>query len=131
MEKGRAAATVPWSEMVDFTAAAFAATGVPPADARKAADALDDADLHGSVTHSLKNLRHHVVELLVGRMDPRAAWRSARRLRRFGRRRSGGSGHAWLEELAQLRSCAPRWADEPATQHARSGRGAGGAHHQR
>ena len=46
MEKVRAAATIPWSEMVDFTAEAFAATGVPPVDARKAAEALVDADLH-------------------------------------------------------------------------------------
>src|SRR6202171_2512002 len=71
MEKVRAAATIPWSEMVDFTAEAFAATGVPPADARKAAEALVDADLHGTVTHGLKNLRNYVSALLDGRMNPR------------------------------------------------------------
>src|SRR5260370_8476130 len=71
MEKVRAAATIPWSEMVDFTAEAFAATGVPPADARKAAEALVDADLHGTVTHGLKNLRNYVSGLLDGRMNPR------------------------------------------------------------
>src|SRR4030081_38704 len=71
MEKVRAAATVPWNEMVDFTAEAFAATGVPPADARKAAEALVDADLHGTVTHGLKNLRNYVAALLDGRMNPR------------------------------------------------------------
>ena len=39
MEKVRAAATVPWQEAVDFAAEAFAATGVPQADARKAGEA--------------------------------------------------------------------------------------------
>src|SRR5438105_7010170 len=71
MEKVRAAATVPWNEAVDFTAEAFAATGMPPADARKAAEALVDADLHGTVTHGLKNLRNYVSALLDGRMNPR------------------------------------------------------------
>ena len=37
MEKVRAAATVPWQEAVDFAAEAFAATGVPEADARRPA----------------------------------------------------------------------------------------------
>lgn len=71
MEKVRAAAVVPWDEALDFTAEAFAATGVPPADARKAAEALVDADLHGTVTHGLKNLRNYVSALLDGRMNPR------------------------------------------------------------
>src|SRR5438094_604041 len=71
MEKVRAAATVPWSEAVDFTAEAFAAAGVPPADARKAAEGIVDADLHGTVTHGLKNLRNYVSGLLDGRINPR------------------------------------------------------------
>src|SRR5712691_3759644 len=71
MEKVRAAATVPKDQMVDFAAEAFAATGVPPADARKAAEALVDADLHGTVTHGLKNLRNYVASLLDGRINPR------------------------------------------------------------
>src|SRR5437870_2807885 len=71
MEKVRAAATVPWSELVDFAAEAFAATGVPPTEARKAADALVDADLHGTVTHGLKNLRMYVSALLDGQINPR------------------------------------------------------------
>ena len=71
MEKVRAAATVPWQDLVEFAAEAFAATGVPPADARKAADALVDADLHGTVTHGLKNLRNYVSALLDGRINPR------------------------------------------------------------
>src|SRR5206468_6850967 len=75
MEKVRAAATVPWSEAVDFTAEAFAATGVPPDDARRAAEALVDADLHGTVTHGMKNLRNYVSQLLDGRINPRPAMR--------------------------------------------------------
>ncbi|MDQ6669373.1 MAG: Ldh family oxidoreductase [Chloroflexota bacterium] len=71
MEKVRAAATVPWQEAVDFAAQAFAATGVPQADARKAGEALVDADLHGTVTHGLKNLRNYVSGLLDGRINPR------------------------------------------------------------
>src|SRR5579859_3132023 len=71
MEKVRAAATVPWQSAVDFAAEAFAATGVPQADARKAAVALVDADLHGTVTHGLKNLRNYVSQLLNGQINPR------------------------------------------------------------
>jgi LDH2 family malate/lactate/ureidoglycolate dehydrogenase len=71
MEKVRAAATVAWDEAVEFAAEAFAATGVPPADARKAAEGLVDADLHGTVTHGLKNLRNYVSGLLDGRINPR------------------------------------------------------------
>src|ERR1700737_3897143 len=71
MEKVRAGAIVPWAEAVDFTAEAFGATGVPPYDARKAAEALVDADTHGTVTHGLKNLRNYVSALLDGRMNPR------------------------------------------------------------
>jgi L-2-hydroxycarboxylate dehydrogenase (NAD+) len=73
MEKVRAAATVPWQAAVDFTAEAFAATGVPAVDAHKAAEALVDADLHGTVTHGLKNLRNYVSALLDGRINPRPA----------------------------------------------------------
>src|SRR5438309_5213730 len=71
MEKVRAAALVRWDDAVEFTAEAFASTGVPAADARKAAEALVDADLHGTVTHGLKNLRNYVSGLLNGRINPR------------------------------------------------------------
>src|SRR5690242_1950581 len=71
MEKVRAAALADWNEAVDFAADAFASTGVPEADARKAADALVDADLHGTVTHGLKNLRNYVSGLLNGTINPR------------------------------------------------------------
>jgi LDH2 family malate/lactate/ureidoglycolate dehydrogenase len=71
MEKVRAAATVDLGQAVEFTTDAFAATGVPPADARKAAEALVDADLHGTVTHGLKNLRNYISQLLDGRINPR------------------------------------------------------------
>ncbi|MDQ3810641.1 MAG: Ldh family oxidoreductase, partial [Chloroflexota bacterium] len=71
MEPVRAAARVAWSEAVAFAAEAFSAAGVPEPDARKAAEALVDADLHGTVTHGLKNLRHYVAQLLDGRINPR------------------------------------------------------------
>jgi LDH2 family malate/lactate/ureidoglycolate dehydrogenase len=75
MEKVRAAAVVNWSEAVEFAAEAFAATGVPAADARKAGEALVDADLHGTVTHGLKNLRMYVQAILDTHINPRANMR--------------------------------------------------------
>lgn len=71
MEKVRAAAVVPQQTMVDFASEAFAATGVPAEDARKAAEALVDADLHGTVTHGLKNLRNYISGILDGQINPR------------------------------------------------------------
>lgn len=72
MEVVRTAATVAHDRAVDFAGRAFAATGVPEEPARKAGEALVDADLHGTVTHGLKNLRRYVEELLTGRINPRA-----------------------------------------------------------
>ncbi len=71
MEPVRAAARVSFDVAVGFATEAFAATGVPEADARKAAEALVDADLHGTVTHGLKNLRNYVSQLLDKRINPR------------------------------------------------------------
>jgi LDH2 family malate/lactate/ureidoglycolate dehydrogenase len=71
MERVRAAARVGRDELVGFAAEAFRATGVPEIDAGKAAEALVDADLHGTVTHGLKNLRNYVSLLLDGRINPR------------------------------------------------------------
>ena len=75
MEPVRAAARVGWDEAVEFTTAALESTGVPPGDARKATEALVDADLHGTVTHGLKNLRNYVSQLLDGRINPRPTMR--------------------------------------------------------
>jgi len=71
MEIVRAAATVPSDRAVDFATRAFAATGVPEDDARKAAEALVDADVHGTTTHGLKNLKNYVAALLDRRVNPR------------------------------------------------------------
>ena len=71
MEEVRAAATVPWARAVDFAARAFAAVGVPADDARRAAEALVDADGHGTVTHGLKNLRNYITAVLAGDINPR------------------------------------------------------------
>src|SRR5579859_3238889 len=71
MEKVRAAAIVSWPELVDFATEAYVGAGVPPADARKAAEAIVDADLHGTVTHGLKNLRNYVQNILDGKINPR------------------------------------------------------------
>lgn len=71
MEEVRAAAFIAWERLVDFTARSFAAVGVPETDARRAAEALVDADLHGTVTHGLKNLRMYVAAILAGNINPR------------------------------------------------------------
>jgi LDH2 family malate/lactate/ureidoglycolate dehydrogenase len=71
MEEVRAAATVEWGRAVDFAARAFRAVGVPADDARRAAEALVDADGHGTVTHGLKNLRNYISAVLAGDIDPR------------------------------------------------------------
>src|SRR5919109_1109584 len=71
MEKVRAAATVSQAWAVDFATRAYVAAGVDEADARKAAAALVDADLHGTVTHGLKNLRNYVSQLLDKRINPK------------------------------------------------------------
>jgi L-2-hydroxycarboxylate dehydrogenase (NAD+) len=71
MEKVRAAANVSWPEAVEFATEAYVACGVPPEDARKAAEGIVDADLHGTTTHGLKNLRNYVSGLLDGRINPR------------------------------------------------------------
>src|SRR6266581_3496360 len=107
MEKVRAAATVPWSEAVDFTAEAFAATGVPPADARKAAEALVDSDLHGTVTHGLKNLRNYVSAVLDGKINPRPQIRdvsggAAARVLSADNALGHVAGHAGMEKAIAL-----------------------------
>ena len=71
MEKVRAAATVTWTELVEFATEAYVGCGAPPADARKAAAGIVDADLHGTVTHGLKNLRNYVQNILDGKINPK------------------------------------------------------------
>jgi LDH2 family malate/lactate/ureidoglycolate dehydrogenase len=98
---------VAWDEAVEFAAQAFAATGVPPADARKAAEALVDADLHGTVTHGLKNLRNYVSQLLDGRMNPRPSMRDvggARAARVISADNGLGhvAGHVGMERAIEL-----------------------------
>jgi LDH2 family malate/lactate/ureidoglycolate dehydrogenase len=71
MEKVRAAAIGTVSDLVDFGTEAYVGAGVPPTDARKAAEAIVDADLHGTVTHGLKNLRNYVQNILDGKINPK------------------------------------------------------------
>ncbi|MBV9173352.1 MAG: Ldh family oxidoreductase [Chloroflexi bacterium] len=71
VEVVRAAATVPRDWAVEFATRAYIAAGVPEDAARKAGVAIVDADLHGTVTHGLKNLRNYVSGLLDKRINPR------------------------------------------------------------
>ena len=70
-EPVRAAAHVPWERLVRFATEAYVAAGMPPELARDAAEALVDADGHGTTTHGLKNLRNYVTTLKEGRANPR------------------------------------------------------------
>jgi LDH2 family malate/lactate/ureidoglycolate dehydrogenase len=69
-EPVRVAAVVPWERLVDFAARAYEAAGVPPHQAYDAAEAIVDADGHGTTTHGLKNLRMYITNLKEGRANP-------------------------------------------------------------
>jgi L-2-hydroxycarboxylate dehydrogenase (NAD+) len=107
VEVVRAAATVSLERAIDFAARAFAATGVPEDRARKAAEALVDADLHGTVTHGLKNLRVYVAALLDGKINPRARIRdvgggAAARVLSADNGLGHVAGHAGMERAIAL-----------------------------
>ncbi len=68
-EAVRAAAVVPWDRCVDFAVRAYEAAGMPADKARDAGTAIVDADLHGTVTHGLKNLRNYITEITSGRIN--------------------------------------------------------------
>jgi L-2-hydroxycarboxylate dehydrogenase (NAD+) len=70
-EPVRASAVVPWERCVDFARRAYEATGMPPDLAHDAAEAIVDADGHGTTTHGLKNLRGYVRDLLDGHANPK------------------------------------------------------------
>src|SRR5436305_41331 len=70
-EPVRAAAVVPWQTLVDFAARAYEACGMSPEHAHDAAEAIVDADGHGTTTHGLKNLRMYVTNLKEGRANPK------------------------------------------------------------
>jgi LDH2 family malate/lactate/ureidoglycolate dehydrogenase len=69
-EPVRVAAVVQWEQLVDFAQRAYEAAGVPPDQAYDAAEALVDADGHGTTTHGLKNLRMYITNLREGRANP-------------------------------------------------------------
>jgi L-2-hydroxycarboxylate dehydrogenase (NAD+) len=69
-EPVRVAAVVPWERLVDFAARAYEAAGVPRHQAQDAAEAIVDADGHGTTTHGLKNLRMYITNLKEGRANP-------------------------------------------------------------
>ncbi|QFG27114.1 Ldh family oxidoreductase [Actinomadura sp. WMMB 499] len=61
------------AELLDFTAAVFAAHGVPRVRARAAAEALCYGDVTGMTSHGLANLTRLYLPLFAdGRVDPRA-----------------------------------------------------------
>ncbi|MCC6179547.1 MAG: Ldh family oxidoreductase [Chloroflexi bacterium] len=74
-EPVRAAAVMPWEKCVNFAARAYEACGMPAGQAHDAAEALVDADGHGTTTHGLKNLRNYITMLRDGRANPRPSIR--------------------------------------------------------
>src|SRR4051794_11739754 len=68
-EPVRVAAVVQWEQLVDFAQRAYEACGVPPDQAHDAAEAIVDADGHGTTTHGLKNLRMYVTAIKEGRAN--------------------------------------------------------------
>lgn len=92
---------VKWDRAVGFATRAFAATGIVDEDARKAGEALVDADLHGVATHGLKNLRGYITNLKGGKINPDA------RVRDVGggaaaRVLSGDNGHGHVAAHAGM-----------------------------
>nr|WP_245592557.1 Ldh family oxidoreductase [Actinomadura rifamycini] len=72
----RAGVRVDYAELLDFTAAVFAAHGVPRERARAAARTLCHGDVAGMESHGLANLTRLYLPLLAeGRVDPRAEHR--------------------------------------------------------
>ena len=61
------------SAVIDFAARAFAKTGVPEAEARKAARLLIESDLNGSDGHGIFRLAQYVGGLRNGKVDPKGA----------------------------------------------------------
>src|SRR3954451_22856544 len=70
-EPVRVAAVVQWERLVAFAQSAFEAAGVPSDQAHDAAEAIVDADGHGTTTHGLKNLRMYITNIKEGRTNPK------------------------------------------------------------
>ena len=72
MELPEKSTPVQWAAALDFARRAFASVGVPEDDARRAAEALVDADLHSTFSHGLKNLRNYITQVTSGKINPKA-----------------------------------------------------------
>ncbi len=70
--------TFPWQRLHEFCAGVFVHLGVPPADARRAADVLSLADRRGIDSHGVARLRTYFDLLSAGRINPRPELRIVR-----------------------------------------------------
>jgi LDH2 family malate/lactate/ureidoglycolate dehydrogenase len=75
---GAAGPSFPWQRLHEFCAGVFVHLGVPPADARLAADVLSLADRRGIDSHGVARLRTYFDLLSAGRINPRPALRIVR-----------------------------------------------------
>jgi LDH2 family malate/lactate/ureidoglycolate dehydrogenase len=69
----------PKQQLIALAAQLAQATGMPAGDAQIFADALVDADLHGTSTHGLSRLNIYLKRIELGLIDPRASLRIDRR----------------------------------------------------
>lgn len=69
----------PKQQLLTLTAQLAQASGMSAADAQTFADALVDADLHGTSTHGLSRLNIYLKRIELGLIDPRAELRIDRR----------------------------------------------------
>ena len=69
----------PKQQLIALAAQLAQAAGMPAGDAQIFADALVDADLHGTSTHGLSRLNIYLKRIELGLIDPRASLRIDRR----------------------------------------------------
>src|SRR5258708_35805108 len=72
--------TYPSERLHEFSASVFRHFGVPPDDARQAADVLADSDLRGIDSHGVARLHTYFDMLTLGRINPRPNIRVVRAL---------------------------------------------------
>lgn len=89
-----------------LVAAIAAAAGVSPPDAAILADALVDADLHGTATHGVSRLNIYVRRIQQGVIDPRAAL-TVERSRAATLAVDAGNGLGHVQAVKTLEKLAP------------------------
>jgi LDH2 family malate/lactate/ureidoglycolate dehydrogenase len=99
----RAMQRLPASALEDFCAKAFAAAGLPPADARTVAQLMAEADLQGSEGHGIFRLPQYIRRIRAGGVNPRPRIRVEReRAATALVHGDNGMGHLVMKFAAEL-----------------------------